>query len=45
MPPRPTIKALPAALAIACLLLTGCKDQREPAKPIVDFSSTVVLSA
>ena len=44
MPPRPISRAIPAALAIACLLLTGCKDQREPAKPIVDLS-TVVASA
>ena len=38
MPPRPYRTMIPAALAIACLLLTGCKDQREPAKPIVDLS-------
>lgn len=43
MPPRPQFSAIPAALAIACLLLTGCKDQREPAKPIVDLSAIVVL--
>ncbi|SFD09426.1 hypothetical protein [Massilia yuzhufengensis] len=35
---------LPAALAIACLVLTGCKDQREPAKPIVDLSAIVVVA-
>ena len=40
--PRPTLRAIPAALAVACLLLSGCKDQREPAKPIVDLSDTVV---
>lgn len=39
MPPR---RLIPAALAIACLLLTGCKDQREPAKPIVDLSIVVL---
>ena len=44
MPPRPHFPALPAALAIACLLLTGCKDQREPAKPIVDLSAVVVAA-
>ena len=42
MPPRPTLRAIPAALAIACLLLTGCKDQRAPAKPIVDLSVLIV---
>ena len=46
MPPRPSLRtylrATPAALAIACLLLSGCKDQREPVKPIVDLSSIVV---
>ncbi len=41
MPPR---RLIPAALAIACLLLTGCKDQREPAKPIVDLSSIVIAA-
>lgn len=44
MPPRPHLSAIPAAIAIACLLLTGCKDQREPAKPIVDLSDVVVLA-
>lgn len=41
MSPR---RILPAALAIACLLLGGCKDQREPAKPIVDLSNAVVVA-
>lgn len=41
MPPR---RLIPAALAIACLLLTGCKDQREPAKPIVDLSVLIVAA-
>ncbi|MGH8856371.1 MAG: hypothetical protein ACREWI_19075 [Telluria sp.] len=41
MRPRHT---LAAALAIACLLLVGCKDQREPAKPIVDLSSIVIAA-
>ncbi len=41
MPPR---RLLPIALALACLLMGGCKDQREPAKPIVDFSSIVVAA-
>lgn len=44
MPPRPVLRALPAALAIACVLLTGCKDQREPVKPIVDLSAIVVTA-
>lgn len=39
--PRTGPRRLPAALAIACLLLTGCKDQR-PAEPIVDLSAVVV---
>lgn len=38
MPPR---RLFPAALVVACLLLTGCKDPREPAKPIVDLSAVV----
>ena len=38
MPPR---LLLAAALALACLLVAGCKDQREPAKPIVDLSIVV----
>ena len=38
MPPR---LLLPAALALACLLVSGCKDQREPAKPIVDLSIAI----
>ena len=43
MPPRPLLTATVAtAFALACLALTGCKDQREPAKPIVDLSRTVV---
>lgn len=42
--PRTHLRAMPAALAIACLLLTGCKDQREPAKPIVDLSTVVVAA-
>ena len=41
MPPR---RLIPAALAIACLLLTACKDQREPAKPVVDLSTAVVAA-
>jgi len=41
MPPR---RLIPAALAIACLLLSGCKDQREPAKPIVDLSVLIVVA-
>lgn len=39
--PGTRTRTLPAALAIACLLLTGCKDQR-PAEPIVDLSAIVV---
>jgi hypothetical protein len=39
MPPR---LLLAAAFAITCLALAGCKDQREPAKPIVDLSRTVL---
>lgn len=39
MPPR---RFLPVAFVLACLLMGGCKDQREPAKPIVDLSDTVV---
>ncbi|MFC0254040.1 hypothetical protein [Massilia consociata] len=31
------------ALALACLLAGGCKDQREPAKPIVDLSNSVAV--
>ncbi|MEX5744573.1 hypothetical protein [Massilia sp. X63] len=38
----PTPRILPAALVVACLLLTGCKDQREPVKPIVDLSNAVL---
>lgn len=41
--PRTRRRSLPAALAMACLLLTGCKDQR-PAEPIVVLSA-VVLAA
>jgi hypothetical protein len=33
---------LPAALAIACLILAGCKDQRDPVKPIVDLAGIVI---
>lgn len=44
MPPRLPLRAIPAALAIACLLLTGCKNQREPAKPIVDLSALIVVA-
>ena len=40
MPPR---HFLPLALAAACLLIGGCKNQREPAKPIVDLSEWVAL--
>ena len=40
MPPR---LLLAAAFALACLALAGCKDQREPAKPIVDLSRIVVV--
>ena len=36
--------AIAAGVAIACLLLTGCKDQREPVKPIVDLSALVVAA-
>ncbi|CAN7440273.1 hypothetical protein [Massilia sp. LjRoot122] len=39
MPPR---RFLPVAFVFACLLMGGCKDQREPAKPIVDLSDIVV---
>ncbi|WP_267874186.1 hypothetical protein [Telluria aromaticivorans] len=39
MPPR---LLFATAFALACLVLAGCKDQREPAKPIVDLSHTVV---
>ena len=38
MPPRRT---LPAVLILACLFLGGCKDQREPVKPVVDLSDVV----
>ena len=40
MPPR---HLLAAALALACLALAGCKDQREPAKPIVDLSRVAAV--
>jgi hypothetical protein len=39
----PARRILPLALAFACLLMTGCKQQREPAKPIVDLSDTIVV--
>jgi len=39
----PSRRILPLAFAFAFLLLVGCKDQREPAKPIVDLSDTVVV--
>ena len=42
MPPRRLFPA--AALAIACVLLTACKDQREPVKPIVDLSVLIDLA-
>ncbi|VXB11890.1 hypothetical protein [Massilia sp. 9I] len=42
MPPR---RFLPFALIVATLITGGCKDQREPVKPIVDLSDTVVVVA
>ena len=41
MPPR---RFFPFALIVATLLMGGCKDQREPAKPIVDLSDIVVAA-
>ena len=38
----PSRRFLPVALIVATLLMGGCKDQREPAKPIVDLSDIVV---
>jgi hypothetical protein len=35
-------RALTIVLALACLAVSGCKDQREPAKPIVDLSGSVL---
>ena len=47
MPPRRFFPrhALSVAFVLACLSFCGCKDQREPAKPIVDLSDTVVVAA
>ncbi len=41
MPPR---RFLPLALVVATLLMGGCKDQREPVKPIVDLSDSVAVA-
>jgi hypothetical protein len=36
-------RALISVLALACLVASGCKDQREPAKPIVDLSNAALV--
>jgi len=41
MPPR---RFLPFALIVATLLMGGCKDQREPAKPVVDLSKLIAAA-
>ncbi len=32
---------LTAALAVACLALSGCREHNEPVKPIADFSVVI----
>ncbi|WP_268824697.1 hypothetical protein [Massilia sp. MS-15] len=41
----PSRRFLPATLVLACVLMGGCKDQREPVKPIVDLSAAISLAS
>jgi len=34
---------LTAALAVACLALSGCREHNEPVKPIADFSVVIAV--
>lgn len=38
-------QCLPVVLATLCLVLGGCREHNEPAKPIADLSSASVIAA